>query len=1150
MSDPAATNPDLQRRVEEAMAEYLTAADAGAAPAPADFLARYPELQVELAEFLADQAGLARLVEPLRAGPAGSVAAACTATLPADDANRPVSPVGDDITAGGMTALNSGAATCDARDASSPTTQADRSAPPASALPRGAAVRYFGDYEIREVLGHGGMGVVYRAHQVSLNRPVALKMIRTGVLAGDDDLRRFQNEAEAVALLDHPGIVPVYEIGEHAGQRYFSMKLVQGGSLAERLGTYKDDPKAAASLLAEAAEAVHHAHMRGILHRDLKPANVLIDSQGHGHITDFGLAKRVEADAEMTATGVVLGTPAYMAPEQVTGRRGSITTATDVHGLGSVLYALLTGQAPFAADSVVDTLTKVKERPPEPPRRLNAKVPRDLEVICLKCLEKDPRGRYASAHAVADDLRAWLESRPILARPAGRLEKAVKWARRRPAIAALSALVVLSSLIGMGGILFQWREAVLARRAAVEKAESEAAARAQATQLAARLQGQTYSLALALAQREWEAANIAQVERLIDLCAPRLRHWEWDRLRYICHLEERTITAPGTHTSMNFLKWSPDGTRLASLGTIDEEPPGGWKERGYHGSAQIVDISGEHPRAIQLPRVYKAAWDQQGQHLLAYLGDETMARIDPATGAMTRLWVLPADKLAVWDMAWSPDGRRVAFSRSRGTGSYVRVRDAATGQGERVLAGHKQQVFALAWSPDSKRLATASEDDTIRVWDPTTGESVLTLTGHTGDVGAVAWSPDGSRLATGSHDQTARIWDARSGRMLSVLSGHGGNVNAVAWRPDGSSLATSGDDRTIRVWDPGTGRPLAVLRGHADRVFNLAWKPDGSRLASISEDQTIKIWDPFHAGESLDLDGHPTVIRAIAWSPDGRLVASAADDHIVRLWSAATGSLNRKLERHADPVYAVSFSPDGKRLATTSLDATAKVWDVATGAVVSTFKKNEEHIYAVTWSPDSQLVATGGSDRMLRIWDPNSGTERLSVQATSLPDKGCIDGLAWSPDGSRVAVALPLPENAVLVLDAATGRTLLTLSGHAHAVNAVAWSRDSRFLAIASYDKTCRVWDATTGALRTTLTGHGGFVYSVSWGPDGTRLATAGADGSIKIWDPADGTEVLTLAAHQGDIWSVAWSPDGSRLASAGADRRVRIWMGRAPGAR
>jgi serine/threonine protein kinase len=268
-------------------------------------------------------------------------------------------------------------------------------------LPRGATVRYFGNYEIEKELGRGGMGVVYKARQVSLNRPVALKMIKAGALADEAELRRFRNEAEAVALLDHAGIVPVYEVGEHDGQNYFSMKLVEGGNLADQLPTFEANPRAAAILMAETAEAVHHAHMRGILHRDLKPANILIDAEGHPHVTDFGLAKLIQSDVELTVSGAIMGTPSYMSPEQASGRRASITTATDVHGLGAIPYALLTGEAPFGGDSLIDTLQAVKEQPPESPRNFNPKVPRDLETICLKCLEKDPRRRYASAQALA-----------------------------------------------------------------------------------------------------------------------------------------------------------------------------------------------------------------------------------------------------------------------------------------------------------------------------------------------------------------------------------------------------------------------------------------------------------------------------------------------------------------------------------------------------------------------------------------------------------------------------------------------------------------------------------------------------------------------------------------------------------------------------
>jgi serine/threonine protein kinase len=258
------------------------------------------------------------------------------------------------------------------------------------ASPPGSKVRYFGDYLLEKELGWGGMGVVFRARQVSLNRPVALKMVKAGLLADNAELRRFQNEAEAVALLDHLGVVPVYEVGEHEGQRYFSMKLIVGSNLAEKLASYRDDHRAIVALMIETADAVQHAHMRGILHRDLKPANILIDTQGHPHITDFGLAKLMESDDELTASGAILGTPAYMSPEPAAGRRGAITLATDVYGLGAILYSLVTGKAPFGGESVIDTLDAVRTRMPEPPSKRNAKIPRDLELICLKCLDKEP----------------------------------------------------------------------------------------------------------------------------------------------------------------------------------------------------------------------------------------------------------------------------------------------------------------------------------------------------------------------------------------------------------------------------------------------------------------------------------------------------------------------------------------------------------------------------------------------------------------------------------------------------------------------------------------------------------------------------------------------------------------------------------------
>jgi tetratricopeptide (TPR) repeat protein len=320
-------------------------------------------------------------------------------------------------------------------------------------VPQGSTIRYFGDYEIQSELGRGGMGIVYRARQITLNRPVALKMIKAGILADDSELERFQKEAEAVALLDHPGIVPIYEVGEYDGQSYFSMKLVEGGNLADRMGSFRENSKAVATLMIAMAQAVHHAHMRGILHRDLKPLNILIDHHGHPHVTDFGLAKRVENDVELTPSGAFVGTPAYMSPEQVQSHRGSMTTATDVYGLGAIFYALLTGKAPFGGKSVIETLDSVRSHSPERPRKINARVPADLETICLKCLEKEPSRRYSSAQALIDDLENWVESRPITARRVGLAERACLACKRRPAVATLSAAVVLALIVGTVAVI-------------------------------------------------------------------------------------------------------------------------------------------------------------------------------------------------------------------------------------------------------------------------------------------------------------------------------------------------------------------------------------------------------------------------------------------------------------------------------------------------------------------------------------------------------------------------------------------------------------------------------------------------------------------------------------------------------------------------
>lgn len=389
---------DREGRLFEVLAAYFEAVPEGRSPGREDWLAEHPDLAEDLAAFLEEQDRLLKLTEPLR-----SIV---------EEAECPSLPPG----LGPVTAV--------------------------------------GDYVVLAEIDRGGVGVVYRARQRGLNRDVALKMLRAGVLADDDDVRRFRTEAEAVAQLDHPNIVPVYEVGDHDGFPYLAMKLIEGGSLARHVAGHERDPRAAARLVGTAARAVHHAHQRGILHRDLKPSNILIDERGQPHVTDFGLARRVAGDSDLTRTGAIVGTAPYMAPEQATGRRGAATVATDVYGLGAVLYALLSGGPPFRGESPLETLDRVRHDAPEPLARAGRPADRDLETVCLKCLEKEPARRYGSALALAEDLERWLRGEPIAARPVGRLERARRWCRRNPVVAALSAAVsvlLLTGLIGLGG---------------------------------------------------------------------------------------------------------------------------------------------------------------------------------------------------------------------------------------------------------------------------------------------------------------------------------------------------------------------------------------------------------------------------------------------------------------------------------------------------------------------------------------------------------------------------------------------------------------------------------------------------------------------------------------------------------------------------
>ncbi|HEY7327387.1 MAG TPA: serine/threonine-protein kinase [Gemmataceae bacterium] len=446
MDDRVSEASEREQRLDNLATAYLKAQEAGQAPDRQALLDSNRDLASELREFFADQDRLERLAAPLR---------------PLADLSGP--------------------------DVSSTPLPMRTGAETAPQLP--SPPRSFGDYTVLAAVGQGGMGVVWKARQKRPDRLVALKMFRAGDLASPTDVQRFRNEAEVIAQLDHPHILPVYEVGERDGVHYFSMKLVGGGSLADHLDSFRADPRAAARLLGTIARAVHYAHQRGILHRDLKPSNILLDAQGEPHVSDFGLAKRVETDSSLTQSGTLVGTPSYMAPEQTRSQKGAVTTATDVYGLGAVLYALLTGRPPFQGETVMDTLEQVREREPEKPSRLDSRVDRNLDTVCLKCLSKDPDRRYASAADLGEDLERWLAGKPVKARRAGRGERAWKWVRRNPALASLLAVVALSAATGVAGLV--WHNERL--RAEAEKTAQQRDAARDEQQRAAQVVDDMYT---------------------------------------------------------------------------------------------------------------------------------------------------------------------------------------------------------------------------------------------------------------------------------------------------------------------------------------------------------------------------------------------------------------------------------------------------------------------------------------------------------------------------------------------------------------------------------------------------------------------------------------------------------------------------------
>lgn len=940
-----------------------------------------------------------------------------------------------------------------------------------------------GDYELLAELGRGGMGIVYKARHVKLNRIVALKMIIGGTLARADDLVRFETEAAAAAQLQHPGIVALFEVGTYQNQPYFSMEYISSSSLAQKLAAGPLPGRRAALYVEAVARAVHFAHAHGILHRDLKSANVLLDANDQPKVTDFGLAKLMSTDSGQTRTGAVLGTPSYMSPEQAQGRP-DIGPAADIYSLGAILYELLTGRPPFRGETPLATLTLVTEQEPVAPRLLNPAVDRDLETITLKCLEKDVSRRYASAADLADDLRRFLDSEPITARRLGILGRAVKWCRRQPALAAL-LFVSLTAIVGF--MVFEWQvaqeEGVL--RVQAQKAERLAVVREEA------MRHLLYLAEVRRAQQALENADVDQADRLLKHWLPRpgltdLRDWEWRFLRERMQGKFNLAAHTGKASAVVY---SPDGQRLATAGG----------EPGQPGTIKI--------------------WES-------------------ATGMLHATLTGHGD--AITSLAYHPGGRLLA------SGSFdktVKIWDLDTKQELASFRGHTGHVASVSFSSQDAVVASGGGDGTLRIWNygPKGTKAPLKVwAAHPGEVTGVAFSPDATLLASSGLDGVVNLWNP-NGELHSAYKDHDGEALCVAFDNAGKVLASGGGRGIgrgdVNLRDVASGKLLMSRYGLSDRVLSVALSKDG-KLAAGGKDGMVNIWDQALSSEPLTFRGDPHLVSAVAFSPDGQHLAWAGRSG--RVASATNSGGLESLRLASFPMEALAFSSAGQLLAcaggTTKEPRPIQVWNLEQPKSPTLLKGHSGSILAVALTPRGRYLAAGGSDHLIRIYD----LQKPAQPPMTLTGHGApVRSLCFRGDGGLLASASD--DETVRLWNAADGKLERVLTGHGNNVLTVAFSGDGRLLASGGINKTLRLWDLRT-FVSSELKGHTGPVNAVVFSPDSLQLASAGGDKAVRIWDLAKGVEYMKLEGSPSPVVALAYHKDGRRLVTACQDKVIRLW--------
>ena len=1024
-------------------------------------------------------------------------------------------------------------------------------------MPEVTAAGAFGEYDLLSVIARGGMGVVYRARQRAAGRMVALKMIASPHLAGESQVRRFRAEAEAVAGLEHPHIVPLYDVGEVDGQLFFTMRLMEGGTLADLM---QRDPRATkVVLLSKVARAVHHAHERGVLHRDLKPANILLDAAGEPGVADFGLALRADAGTRLTISGAAMGTPDYMAPEQASGKTNHATTAADIYSLGAILYEWLTGQPPFASPTPLETMRRAIAEEAPRPSSIHPQVDRDLETIALRCLDKDPARRYATAAALADDLDRQQRGEPIHARPVGTIERLVKWSRRRPALAALLALALI---VPAGAAWF-----FAAYRARVE---SE-------TRITERAMHERYAADIFQASRAIEMGLPQIAGPLLDGCRPAagaadLRGFEWyhfrDRLRgdevrilagpdkgarrirqaqfdpaqhRIALSDERglvTIQCPGDETpalrwqahgaAVPVLAWSADGTLLAT-GSIEEEVIRLWS---VPAGAAVPD----KPLREIAGRAVHVAFAPRGRQFVVGIetngGARSLDVYDDASAAPHRL-----PGTAQYGR-YSRDGARFLAHEVPPwpQDCPATVLDSATWQpvpgsdGQPFAISHAGHWNSLTFSGDSSLVANVFNGVDLAAWHTTPSPDddrpcyfvpapppsgfahcVKFLPPRDGppDLAHISPPPDKELFAVGTAHGTIHLFNTENWLESFVLRGHAGPLHGLDFSSDGRWMVTSGTDGTARLWKPWRpdAPPIRLVLDDGPRFLST----DGRTIAGMNEGR-LRQWDiatgtPITGAPGLALVETYECLRSARSSVDGTWSRQAAPHgaggYFARLVreSEAAARLERfgiwlaaKLKGGA---LAVSPAPDGRAMAFGYLKGRIALHDPDTGAELTGFTGKLREVCRLDFGPDATWLAAADGAGQMDLWQHQAGTWRLVHSLNA----GAVTGqTAFSPDGRHAVISGGQAPRAGVLVALADG-TLTELRGPPF--DHAAFSPDSRTLAT-SADKKVSLWQVPSGRFLAELSGSGGGnVQFLQFSADG-RTLIHGSTPAFHLWRAGD----------------------------------------------